>query len=205
MNIRFYNARILTEEMQITEGELWVRGNTICYIGDGEDVSTVCKEPGDVILWDREIDVKRNLLMPGFKNAHTHSAMTFLRSMADDLPLQEWLNEQVFPNEAKLKGEEAYLFAKIAIMEYLTSGITSAFDMYIYPKEVIQACVDCGFRIVQVSGLNNFTSSLEEHPICFIYVFNCSQKVIKKPPNLYSIINYNISQIHSENNRQKNN
>lgn len=162
MNIRFYNARILTETMDITEGELWVRGNTICYIGDGEDVSSVCKEPGDVILWDREIDVKRNLLMPGFKNAHTHSAMTFLRSMADDLPLQEWLNEQVFPNEAKLKGEEAYLFAKIAIMEYLTSGITSAFDMYIYPKEVIQACVDCGFRIVQVSGLNNFTSSLEE-------------------------------------------
>ena len=71
--------------------------------------------------------------------------MTFLRSMADDLPLQEWLNEQVFPNEAKLKGEEAYIFAKIAIMEYLTSGITSAFDMYIYPKEVIQACVDCRF------------------------------------------------------------
>lgn len=67
MNIRFYNARILTETMDITEGELWVRGNTICYIGDGEDVSSVCKEPGDVILWDREIDVKRNLLMPGFK------------------------------------------------------------------------------------------------------------------------------------------
>ena len=93
MNIRFYNARILTETMDITEGELWVRGNTICYIGDGEDVSAVCKEPGDVILWDREIDVKRNLLMPGFKNAHTHSAMTFLRSMADDLPLQEWLSK----------------------------------------------------------------------------------------------------------------
>lgn len=52
MNIRFYNARILTETMDITEGELWVRGNTICYIGDGEDVSSVCKEPGDVILWD---------------------------------------------------------------------------------------------------------------------------------------------------------
>lgn len=47
MNIRFYNARILTETMNITEGELWVRGNTICYIGDGEDVSAVCKEPGD--------------------------------------------------------------------------------------------------------------------------------------------------------------
>jgi len=146
MNIRFYNARILTETMDITEGELWVRGNTICYIGDGEDVSSVCKEPGDVILWDREIDVKRNLLMPGFKNAHTHSAMTFLRSMADDLPLQEWLNEQVFPNEAKLKGEEAYLFAKIAIMEYLTSGITSAVVCKKSGKLAVEGLCDCDPR-----------------------------------------------------------
>lgn len=166
MNIRFYNARILRvdsdKRFKITEGELWVRGNRIAYVGDSTDVSLVCGNPEDVIIWEREIDVKRNLLMPGFKDAHTHSAMTFLRSKADDLPLQNWLNEQVFPMEARLTGEAAYLFAKIAIMEYLTSGITSCFDMYIYPREVIQAAVDCGFRIVQVSGLNNFTSSLEE-------------------------------------------
>lgn len=166
MNIRFYNAKILTlkpeRRFEIIEGELWVSGSTICYIGDGTDVASVCQSPEDIIIWDREIDVKRNLLMPGFKDAHTHSAMTFLRSKADDLPLQEWLNEQIFPMEAKLRGEEAYHFAKIAVMEYLTSGITSAFDMYIYPREVIQAAIDCGFRIVQVSGLNNFTSSLEE-------------------------------------------
>ena len=162
MNIRFYNARILTETMDITEGELWVRGNTICYIGDGEDVSTVCKEPGDVILWDREIDVKRNLLMPGFK-MRTHSAMTFLRSWQMTFHCRKnVLNEQVFPNEAKLKGEEAYLFAKIAIMEYLTSGITSAFDMYIYPKEVTRQACDCVFDRTGQVGLNNFTSSLEE-------------------------------------------
>lgn len=166
MNIRFYNAKILltdeTQGFRIIEGELWVKGNTICYLGDGTDVEQVCKKPEDIIIWEREIDVEGNLLMPGFKNAHTHSAMTFLRSRADDMPLQEWLNQQVFPNEAKLKGEEAYWLAKLAIMEYLTSGITSMFDMYIYPKEVIQAGIDCGFRTVQVSGLNNFTSSLEE-------------------------------------------
>lgn len=166
MNIRFYNAKILltdeTQGFRIIEGELWVKGNTICYLGDGTDVEKVCKKPEDIIIWEREIDVEGNLLMPGFKNAHTHSAMTFLRSRADDMPLQEWLNQQVFPNEAKLKGEEAYWLAKLAIMEYLTSGITSMFDMYIYPKEVIQAGIDCGFRTVQVSGLNNFTSSLEE-------------------------------------------
>lgn len=166
MNVRFYNARILKTESKgkfyIVKGELWVRGNTICYIGDGTDVASVCQNPNDIIIWDREIDVKDNLLIPGFKDAHTHSPMTFLRSRADDLPLQEWLNEQVFPMEAKLTKEQAYLFSKIAIMEYLTSGITSVFDMYIYPKEVIQAAIDCGFRIVQVSGLNNFTSSIEE-------------------------------------------
>ena len=108
MNIRFYNAKILltdeTQGFRIIEGELWVKGNTICYLGDGTDVEKVCKKPEDIIIWEREIDVEGNLLMPGFKNAHTHSAMTFLRSRADDMPLQEWLNQQVFPNEAKLKG-----------------------------------------------------------------------------------------------------
>lgn len=166
MNIRFYNAKILTldknRKFQMTEGELWVKGNTICYVGSGDDIGSVCSHAQDIIVWEREIDVGGNLLLPGFKNAHTHSAMTFLRSRADDMPLQDWLNQQIFPNEAKLKGEDAYWLAKLAIMEYLTSGMTAMFDMYIYPKEVIQAGIDCGFRIVQVSGLNNFTSSLEE-------------------------------------------
>lgn len=166
MNVRFYNAKILTldekNKFQIIEGELWVKGSTICYIGDGGDIADVCQREQDIIVWEREIDADGNLLLPGFKNAHTHSAMTFLRSKADDMPLQDWLNQQVFPNEAKLKGEDAYWLAKLAIMEYLTSGITAMFDMYIYPREVIQAGIDCGFRTAQVSGLNNFTSSLEE-------------------------------------------
>lgn len=71
--------------------------------------------------------------MPGFKDAHTHSAMTFLRSYADDLPLDKWLNEKVFPMEAKLTDDKIYEYSKIAIKEYLTSGITANFDMYISP------------------------------------------------------------------------
>ena len=69
-----------------------------------------------------------NLLLPGFKNAHTHSAMTFLRSYADDLPLDEWLNRKVFPMEAKLDEEKIYWLAQLAFLEYLTGGITTAFD-----------------------------------------------------------------------------
>lgn len=170
MNIRFYNARILVpaenHKFQITEGELWVKGDRICYIGDGKGAAGVNKTPDkrngqEEIIWEREIDVKRNLLMPGFKNAHTHTPMTFLRSYADDLPLQEWLNEQIFPNEAKLTGEDTYWLAVIGIMEYLTSGITTNFDMYFMQQHHAKAYADTGFRTVMVSGLNNFTDSLE--------------------------------------------
>lgn len=161
MNTRFYNARILlpapNHKFQVAEGELWVEGNIISYIGDGKDAKAQAK----TVTWDREIDVDKNLLMPGFKNAHTHTPMTFLRSYADDLPLQEWLNTYVFPYEAKYQKDDTYYLAILGIMEYLTSGVTSNFDMYIRQTEHIKAYVDTGFRTTFVSGLNNFTDSLE--------------------------------------------
>jgi len=157
MNTRFYNARILTMEsgIAIKYGELWVKNNIIYFLGDIE------KSPAP-LFWDQEIDCKSNLLMPGFKNAHTHSSMTFLRSYADDLPLSEWLNKQVFPMEAKLKPEDIYHLSKLAIMEYLTSGITANFDMYFYPDMNAKASVDTGFRTVLMSGISNFNSSTKE-------------------------------------------
>ena len=107
MNYRFYNAKILAmETTDIIEGELWVQDDVILYVGSGGDAADICQTLSiENILWDREIDCEGNLLMPGFKNAHTHSAMTFLRSRADDLPLSDWLNNQVFPMEAKLDGD----------------------------------------------------------------------------------------------------
>ena len=155
MNIRIYNARILTMEdgRPLFEGELHVKGNKISYVGPALSET----EGG----WDREIDAMGNVIMPGFKNAHTHSAMTFLRSYADDLPLLEWLNEQVFPMEAKLTADDIYHLSKLAIMEYLTSGITANFDMYLTPDTIAQASKECGFRTVMVGGLNNFSQSFE--------------------------------------------
>ncbi len=163
MNIRFYNARILTmKDTQILEGELWVQDQKILYVGDGSDVDTVYQELVlESIVWDREIDCEGNLLMPGFKDAHTHSGMTLLRSYADDLPLADWLNQQVFPIEAKMDGEMIYHLTKLAVLEYLTSGITAIFDMYLTPETIARACVDMGMRCVQVSGQNNFSQSLE--------------------------------------------
>lgn len=166
MNVRFYNAKILClkddakREYQITEGELWVRGDAIAYIGDGRDTSSVL-QPGETIQWDREIDAGGKLLLSGFKNAHTHTAMTFLRSYADDLPLQSWLNDQVFPREGQLTEDDVYWLNILGIMEYLTSGITSNFDMYFFPPMDAKASVDTGFRTVQTSGLNNYGGTVE--------------------------------------------
>ncbi|MBQ1395273.1 MAG: amidohydrolase [Lachnospiraceae bacterium] len=157
MNTRIYNARILTldGETDVIQGEICIEGDTITYVGSGEDAP-------QALLWDCEIDAENNLILPGFKNAHTHSAMTFLRSFADDLPLLEWLNTRVFPMEAHLKPEHILWFSKLAIMEYLTSGITANFDMYFFPEQIAQASIETGFRTVMVSGLNNYGGSVEE-------------------------------------------
>lgn len=158
MNTRIYNARVLTMNgnTDIIDGEIHIGGDTITYAGPSGGV------PAEPVRWDREIDAQGNLVLPGFKNAHTHSAMTFLRSYADDLPLQDWLFTQVFPMEAKLKPEHILWFSKLAVMEYLTSGITANFDMYFFPEMIAQASIDTGFRTVMVSGLNNFGGTVQE-------------------------------------------
>ena len=152
MNTRLYNARILTmaDGFQPIWGEIWIENDKITYVG--------AEKPTD-IHWDVQRNVNGNLVLPGFKNAHTHSAMTFLRSYADDLPLQDWLNTQVFPMEAKLSEEDIYHLSKLAILEYLTSGITANFDMYLTPDSIVQASIDCGFRTVLTGGVNDFSQS----------------------------------------------
>lgn len=154
--IRIYNGKVLTMEegKDIFHGEVWIDDERIAYVGPS-------RENGEIV-WDEEIDAKGNLIMPGFKNAHTHSAMTFLRSFADDVKLNQWLQEKVFPYEAKLSGKDIYHLTKLAILEYLTSGITANFDMYLTPDTIADAAKDCGYRTVLCGALNDFSQSVEE-------------------------------------------
>lgn len=87
--------------------------------------------------------------------------MTLLRSFADDLPLDQWLNQQIFPVEALLTGDEIGELTKLAVLEYLTSGITAVFDMYLTPDTIFEAFDSMGMRGVQVGGVNNFSQSVE--------------------------------------------
>lgn len=154
MKIRLYHARILTmkEGEEIFQGEIWTEGAQITYVGPAREDT-----PKD---FQREIDCKGDLLMPGFKNAHTHSGMTLMRSLADDCPLAEWLNTQIFPLEAKLTPEDIYTATELAILEYLTTGVTAIFDMYLTPDSIADACSNMGMRCVQIGGLNNFSESI---------------------------------------------
>lgn len=164
MNIRLYNARVLTMEegREIFLGEIWIKDERIVYVGDGQGTEHIYEELGVAcLIWDREVDCNGNLLMPGFKNAHTHSGMTLLRSYADDLPLDEWLNTQVFPVEAKMTAEDIRELDKLAVLEYLTSGITAVFDMYLTPESIAESFDYMGMRCVQVGAVNNFSQSLE--------------------------------------------
>ena len=199
MNIRLYNARILTmeEKREIFEGEIWIQNDYILYVGDGTDTEKIYgKIPESCILWDREIDCKGNLLMPGFKNAHTHSGMTLLRSFADDLPLDEWLNHQIFPVEAQMTAEDIYELSKLAILEYLTSGITAAFDMYLTPESIADAFDEMGMICVQVGAVNSFSQSpelveemfqklnhrspLQSYILGFHAEYTCSKELLEK-------------------------
>ena len=154
--IRFYNGRILALKKGfdlIENGEVIVDGNRIIYVGKA-------KEHNKNIKYEREIDLDGNLLMPSFKNAHTHSAMTFGRSFSDDMPLQEWLYDKIFPLEDLLTGDDIYRLSKIAFLEYLTSGISSCFDMYYFPENMARASVETGFRTVMCGAVNNFKESV---------------------------------------------
>ena len=133
---------------KITEGELWTENDRISYIGPSKD--------REGKKFDREIDCKGNLLMPGLKNAHTHSAMTFSRSLADEYCLNDWLHKAIFPREAKLTPDHVYWFAKLAYADYLSGGVTSCFDMYFHKYENAKAAVETGFRHVFCGAANDY-------------------------------------------------
>ncbi len=174
MTILFKNAKILTfSDDKIINGELLVKDNLIAYIG-----------PKCTIKADKIIDCEGNLLMPGFKNAHAHTAMIFARSASDDLPLHDWLYDCIFPMEEKFIEGDIYHLTKVGILEYLSGGITSAFDMYFNPPEIVKACEEMGFReVILATSLKEPVSLVKERYI------NWNKKG--------SLISYNLG-IHAE-------
>lgn len=95
------------------------------------------------------VELARHALLPGLVNVHAHSAMSLLRGAGDDLPLERWLNERIWPLERAVVGPEfVYDGVRLAAAEMLRAGVTTCNDMYFYPAETAQGLRSLGLRAV---------------------------------------------------------
>jgi len=121
--------------------DIFIEGNRIKRILPAEN-------DRQSFLADIEIDGRRKAVIPGLVNMHTHAAMTLFRGFGDDMPLMPWLEEKIWPNEAKLTSEDIYTGVKLACVEMIRSGTTAFFDMYFQSDIAAQAVEEMGLRAV---------------------------------------------------------
>ncbi len=135
------NASILAWEdgvfRHIPKGYLGIDGDRIRYVGEARPLEA----------YDEEKDMSGRLLIPGLINCHCHAAMTLLRGVGSDLPLDRWLFGEIFPLEDKLTAEDIAAGNELAMMEMLASGVTSFSDMYMEPVTAIRSNERIGMKI----------------------------------------------------------
>jgi 5-methylthioadenosine/S-adenosylhomocysteine deaminase len=95
---------------------------------------------------DVTIDGNGAIALPGLVNTHTHAAMTLLRGYADDMVLQDWLSQKIWPLEAHLTGNDVYWGTKLACLEMIKSGTTAFNDMYFFMEDAARAVDETGIR-----------------------------------------------------------
>ncbi|HEV8206586.1 MAG TPA: amidohydrolase [Acidimicrobiia bacterium] len=95
---------------------------------------------------DEVLDAAGMALVPGLVNGHTHAAMTLMRGYGGDLPLMQWLQDRIFPIEAKLTADDVYWGTRLACVEMIRSGTVRFWDMYWQPEAVARAVQDAGIR-----------------------------------------------------------
>ena len=134
----------------ITNGYVAIRDGGIC------DMGPMSEAPRDAPA-KQVIDATGCLVMPGLVNTHTHAAMTLFRGLADDLPLMTWLQEHIFPAEAKFVNPDmVYWCSKLAAAEMLLSGTTTVADGYFYEESAALAFSEAGMRAVPAQGVVDF-------------------------------------------------
>jgi 5-methylthioadenosine/S-adenosylhomocysteine deaminase len=103
---------------------------------------------------DYIVDCTGCLIMPGLVNAHTHAAMSLLRGIADDLPLDKWLQDYIFPAESKHANPDfVYLGTKLSAVESALGGVTTVADGYFFMEESARAFSEVGLRAIIAQGI----------------------------------------------------
>ena len=148
-----YNGTILTEN----ETDDVIANGLICI--KGARLARIESRPPDTPLpvAAETIDAAGGLIMPGLVNTHTHLPMTLFRGLADDLPLDTWLNEYIFPAENRhINPETVRVGTLLAIAEMLLSGTTTCCDGYFYEDVVAAAVEPTGLRALVGQGVIDF-------------------------------------------------
>lgn len=102
---------------------------------------------------DEIINGEGKFLIPGLVNTHTHLSMSLMRGLADDLPLDVWLNDHIWPVEAHLEGKHCYAGALLSALEMIKSGTTTCNDMYFFMDDVARALDKSGIRALLCHGM----------------------------------------------------
>ena len=139
-------------------GAVAVDGGAIVGLGPREEVERAYR--------GRErIDASGRLVMPGLLNAHTHAPMTLFRGIADDLPLETWLYDYIWPAEAKwLSPDFVRLGTQLAAAEMIRSGTVLFCDMYFFEDDIAEVCRETGLRVVVGGALVDFPNANYKTP-----------------------------------------
>jgi 5-methylthioadenosine/S-adenosylhomocysteine deaminase len=139
------NARLVTMDGKFSlfdPGALAVKDGKILAVGPSADLSKRFAARAS-------FDARGSIVMPGLVNTHTHAAMTLLRGIADDLPLEKWLTEHIFPAEGKnVSPEFVYDGTLLAALEMIEGGTTTFADMYYFESDAARAVDKAGLRAV---------------------------------------------------------
>ena len=149
MNILINNGYILPMTLSGSD-KPYFKG----YVGiEGERIAFVSKDKAEAKEFFEShagdcmrMDASDMIVMPGLINTHTHVAMALLRGISDDVPLMEWLEQHIWPIEAKMGYQEVYDGARLGILEMLMGGTTTFVDMYPYEEAVAEAAESAGIR-----------------------------------------------------------
>jgi 5-methylthioadenosine/S-adenosylhomocysteine deaminase len=151
-NLLVTHGTVLTMDQQrriIPNGAVVIKNGLIAAVGVSDDIGKGFS--------GRVVDADGGLILPGLVNAHTHLPMSLFRGLADDLPLMTWLNEYIFPAEARyIDPDTIRLGTLLSCAELLLSGTTCCCDGYFYEDHVAEAVVESGLRAVLGQGVIDY-------------------------------------------------
>ena len=142
----------------IASGALAIEGESLVGVGSTRELQTRFRGR-------QQMNLRGHLVLPGLINTHTHAAMTCLRGLGNDLPLQHWLHQVIFPAEGRhVNPDFVYWGTLWACVEMLQNGITTFCDGYFFEEAAVQAVLEAGARAVLGQGILDFPTPDQPQP-----------------------------------------